>query len=132
MTIDQEWIWRERLPLALVASRALYYFATSLLGGSGLSPALKSMRVSTFITEAAAIHGISLSARDLDALARFEAEFLSSTAQPRDSRSGDATRRHLDVKLVLRRKLDPGRPKRARSLVRRLLRRLKRLLSPLR
>lgn len=121
--IDQEWIWDEPLPLNLVVARALYYFAQSLLDSTGLSPALKGMTISRFITAAADSYGLSVTPADLDELVRFESGFLDRSSRRPERMQG--ARGRLDVQLVLRRKLDPAR-RRSGGLVGRVLRRLRR------
>ena len=125
--IDQEWVWHERLPLTLVVSRGLYYFAQSLLGSTGLGPALQGKKISRFLTEAARVYGLTLTPGDLDELARFEGAFLDKLSGRRRARSGSWGR--LDVHLVLRRRLARDRARRTRPLIRRILHRVRRVLS---
>lgn len=108
--IDQEWAWTHRLPLKLVVSRGLYYFARELLGYSGLNPGLRGMRVWKLMRAGARQYGLELSRRDLPDLARLEASFLreTSTRRPRTARERLLTA--LGVGMVLKRRLDPAAP----------------------
>jgi SAM-dependent methyltransferase len=126
--IDQEWVWRERLPLKLVVARGLYYFAKSLLGRKGLNPALQGMRVSRLISSAASFYGLRLSRKDLRELARFEAQFLQRTSAKSASTAKERMLDRLDVSLVLRRRLEPAAPRRYKGWMRKGLRRAKRAL----
>jgi SAM-dependent methyltransferase len=119
--IDQEWEWTEPLPLHLVVSRGLYYFAQSLLGGPSLNPKLARMRVGEFIVASASIYGLTLGKQDLIGLERFEAAFLSQVI-------GGTKDYGADVAAVLRRRIDPQATRSAGSLPRRGARWLKRRL----
>lgn len=119
--IDQEWEWTEPLPLSLVVSRGLYYFAQSLLGGPSLNPKLTRMRVDRFIVASAAMYGLTLDAASLNELVRFEAAFLGQVV-------GGTNDREADVAGVLRRKLDPRATHSIGSLPRRGVHWLKRKL----
>lgn len=116
--IDQEWEWTEPLPLSLVVSRGLYYFAQSLLGGPSLNPKLARMRVDRFIVASAAVYGLTLDAASLNELVRFEAAFLGQVI-------GGTNDREADVAGVLRRRLDPRATHSIGSLPRRWVRWLK-------
>ena len=116
--IDREWVWAGELPLKLVVSRGLYYFAKSLLGSSGLNPRLRGMRVSRLITTVAGFYGLTLSRKDLLDLIRFEAGFLLRTSVRGSDSRRERVAAMLDVLLVLRKKIDPP----ATSLAGRLLR----------
>jgi hypothetical protein len=126
--IDQEWVWRERLPLKLVVARGLYYFAKSLLGSRSLNPNLRGMKVSRLIRSAARVYGLELSARDFRALIRFESQFLRNTRAKSTGSVKERVLDWLDVFLSLRRKLEPDSPRRLRGWMRKGLHRAKRAL----
>ena len=119
--IDQEWEWTEPLPLHLVVSRGLYYFAQSLLGGPSLNPKLARMRVGEFIVASASSYGLTLGKQDLVELERFEAAFLGQVV-------GGTKDYRADIAAVLQRRIDPQATRPTGSLPRRGARWLKRRL----
>lgn len=128
--IDQEWAWRDRLPLKLVVSRGLYYFARELLGCSGLNPNLRGMRVWNLIRAGGRQYGLDLGRRDIPDLARLEASFLRGTSTRRPATAKARLLTAVGVGMVMRRRLDPIPPGRSVRFVKRALRKLKRTMLP--
>ncbi len=130
--IDQEWAWKEELPLEIVVIRGLYYFATGLLDSSGLNRNLQGIKVSRFITSAARLYGLRISRSDLLEFIRFESQFLRSAAAGGKGTLRERIFAMLDVHLVLRKKLEPAPSRGIIRLMRKWLSKMKRSLLPAR
>lgn len=128
--IDQEWVWRDRLPLQLVVARGLFYFAKSLLDSPGLSPALQGMPVWRFITLAARTYGLRPTWKDLRELVRFEVDVLGRNAGLVNETSRGFAWRHMETVLALQRRFESERAGSSRTPVKRALGRLRRLVVP--
>ena len=101
--IDEEWSWKETLPLKLVVMRGLFYFFRSQIQAPGLGPALRGRRIGSLISAVGRSYGLRFSVLDFWLLVKFESEFLHRQAiRARPT----LNRRRFELYRMLRKRID--------------------------